>query len=139
MSYFELVELIEELKDKPRNDNDFNTINQNSLNFSGNILLRFIDKITIFIINRLDKACHKLVESFSNFRPTEEINLELIEFNKEIEYLKKYANLNVFPNEVKNNITNIIDIKRKDLFDHLLEFSNAISNDELTNIINSYK
>ncbi len=139
MSYFELVELIEELKDKPRNDNDFNTINQNSLNFNGNILLRFIDKITIFIINRLDKDCRKLVESFSNFRPTEEINLELIEFNKEIEYLKKYANLNVFPNEVKNNITNIIDIKRKDLFDHLLEFSNAISNDELKNIINSYK
>ena len=139
MTYFELVEVFDNLINKPRDENIFNKIEDASRDFNGNILGRFIDRIKIFINTRLDKDIFKISESIYKSQSVEELNLDLIEFMKEINYLKEFSNFSILPVDEKNNINVIIDKRKEDVINNLLEISNNLSNDELINLIKSYK
>ncbi len=139
MTYFELVEVFDNLINKPRDENIFNKIEDASRDFNGNILGRFIDRIKIFINARLDKDIFKISESIYKSQSVEEFNLDLIEFMKEINYLKEFSKFSILPVDEKNNINVIIDKRKEDVINNLLEISNSLSNDVLINLIKSYK
>ncbi len=139
MTYFEIVEYINSLKDKPRNNSNLVILNSNKINLSGNIEKRLIDHITSLIVYRLDVIDQHLVNFILENGNIDEFSLRLVELKNEIEYLKKFA-LPCFSDDGKNTVLSEINNNVNVIYDDLLSCAEKSSNkDQLLMIIKNNK
>ena len=135
MTYFDVVFSLY----KNENDNrDITLINNlNTLSFKGNVLYRFIDHLNDFILKRLNNMEERLTKSILNYNQVDEFNLEILNFNKEINYLFQFSNIRMIPEDEKNKIKKLINENVSIIIDNLMFYAKKDPNNEiLVKIIN---
>ena len=135
MTYFDVVFSLY----KNENDNrDITLINNlNTLSFKGNVLYRFIDHLNDFILKRLNNMEERLTKSILNYNQVDEFNLEILNFNKEINYLFQFSNIKMIPDDEKNKIKKLINENVSIIIDNLMFYAKKDPNNEiLVKIIN---
>ena len=135
MTYFDVVFSLY----KNENDNrDITLINNlNTLSFKGNVLYRFIDHLNDFVLKRLNNMEERLTKSILNYNQVDEFNLEILNFNKEINYLFQFSNIKMIPDDEKNKIKKLINENVSIIIDNLMFYAKKDPNNEiLVKIIN---
>ena len=135
MTYFDVVFSLY----KNENDNrDITFINNlNTLSFKGNVLYRFIDHLNDFILKRLNNMEERLTKSILNYNQVDEFNLDILNFNKEINYLFQFSNIKMIPDDEKNKIKKLINENVSIIIDNLMFYAKKDPNNEiLIKIIN---
>lgn len=135
MTYFDVVFSLY----KNENDNrDITLINSlNTLSFKGNVLYRFIDHLNDFILKRLNNMEERLTKSILNYNQVDEFNLNILNFNKEINYLFQFSNIKMIPDDEKNKIKKLINENVSIIIDNLMFYAKKDPNNEiLIKIIN---
>lgn len=135
MTYFDVVFSLY----KNENDNrDITLINSlNTLSFKGNVLYRFIDHLNDFILKRLNNMEERLTKSILNYNQVDEFNLDILNFNKEINYLFQFSNIKMIPDDEKNKIKKLINENVSIIIDNLMFYAKKDPNNEiLVKIIN---
>ena len=135
MTYFDVVFSLY----KNENDNrDITLINNlNTLSFKGNVLYRFIDHLNDFILKRLNNMEERLTKSILNYNQVDEFNLDILNFNKEINYLFQFINIKMIPDDEKNKIKKLINENVSIIIDNLMFYAKKDPNNEiLVKIIN---
>lgn len=135
MTYFDVVFSLY----KNENDNrDITLINNlNTLSFKGNVLYRFIDHLNDFILKRLNNMEERLTKSILNYNQVDEFNLDILNFNKEINYLFQFSNIKMIPDDEKNKIKKLINENVSIIIDNLMFYAKKDPNNEiLVKIIN---
>lgn len=135
MTYFDVVFSLY----KNENDNrDITLINSlNTLSFKGNVLYRFIDHLNDFILKRLNNMEERLTKSILNYNQVDEFNLDILNFNKEINYLFQFSNIKMIPDDEKNKIKKLINENVSIIIDNLMFYAKKDPNNEiLIKIIN---
>ena len=135
MTYFDVVFSLY----KNENDNrDITLINNlNTLSFKGNVLYRFIDHLNDFILKRLNNMEERLTKSILNYNQVDEFNLDILNFNKEINYLFQFSNIKMIPDDEKNKIKKLINENVSIIIDNLMFYAKKDPNNEiLIKIIN---
>lgn len=135
MTYFDVVFSLY----KNENDNrDIILINNlNTLSFKGNVLYRFIDHLNDFILKRLNNMEERLTKSILNYNQVDEFNLDILNFNKEINYLFQFSNIKMIPDDEKNKIKKLINENVSIIIDNLMFYAKKDPNNEiLVKIIN---
>lgn len=135
MTYFDVVFSLY----KNENDNkDITLINNlNTLSFKGNVLYRFIDHLNDFFLKRLNNMEERLTKSILNYNQVDEFNLDILNFNKEINYLFQFSNIKMIPDDEKNKIKKLINENVSIIVDNLMFYAKKDPNNEiLVKIIN---
>lgn len=135
MTYFDVVFSLYKIE----NDNrDITLINNlNTLSFKGNVLYRFIDHLNDFILKRLNNMEERLTKSILNYNQVDEFNLDILNFNKEINYLFQFSNIKMIPDDEKNKIKKLINENVSIIIDNLMFYAKKDPNNEiLVKIIN---
>ena len=135
MTYFDVVFSLY----KNENDNrDITLINSlNTLSFKGNVLYRFIDHLNDFVLKRLNNMEERLTKSILNYNQVDEFNLDILNFNKEINYLFQFSNIKMIPDDEKNKIKKLINENVSIIIDNLMFYAKKDPNNEiLVKIIN---
>ena len=139
MTYFDIVEYINSLKEKPRNNGNLSVLTSNKINLSGNIERRLIDHINSLIVYRLNIIDQQLVDFILGNGNIDEFSLRLVELKNEIEYLKKFA-LPYFSNDGKNTVLSKINNNVNIIYDDLLSCAErSLNKDQLLIIIKNNK
>lgn len=103
MTYFEWVEILENLKTSPRDDNLINNLYSQKIDLVGNILYRFIVHINDTVRTRLKNSLDSILLKMNTiYNDINSLSLEVINIKKELMFCKKLMNLPVIPEENRN-------------------------------------
>mgnify|MGYP004602012183 CR=1 FL=1 len=129
MTYFDVIDSLY----KNENDNrDITLINNlNTLSFKGNVLYRFIDHLNDFVLKRLNNMEERLTKSILNYNQVDEFNLDILNFNKEINYLFQFSNIKMIPDDEKNKIKKLINENVSIIIDNLMFYAKKDPNNEI--------
>lgn len=135
MTYFDVVFSLYKNENDNRNITLINSLN--TLSFKGNVLYRFIDHLNDFILKRLNNMEERLTKSILNYNQVDEFNLDILNFNKEINYLFQFSNIKMIPDDEKNKIKKLINENVSIIIDNLMFYAKKDPNNEiLIKIIN---
>ena len=103
MTYFEWVEILENLKTSPRDDNLINNLYSQKIDLVGNILYRFIVHVNDTVRTRLKNSLDSILLKMNTiYNDINSLSLEVINIKKELMFCKKLMNLPVIPEENRN-------------------------------------
>lgn len=103
MTYFEWVEILENLKISPRDDNLINNLYSQKIDLVGNILYRFIVHVNDTVRTRLKNSLDSILLKMNTlYNDINSLSLEVINIKKELMFCKKLMNLPVIPEENRN-------------------------------------
>ena len=103
MTYFEWVEILENLKTSTRDDNLINNLYSQKIDLVGNILYRFIIHVNDTVRTRLKNSLDSILLKMNTiYNDINSLSLEVINIKKELMFCKKLMNLPVIPEENRN-------------------------------------
>jgi hypothetical protein len=103
MTYFEWVEILENLKTSPRDDNLITNLYSQKIDLVGNILYRFIIHVNDTVRTRLKNSLDSILLKMNTiYQDTNALSLEVINIKKELLFCKKLMTLPVIPEENRN-------------------------------------
>lgn len=103
MTYFEWIEILENLKTSPRDENLINNLYNQKIDLIGNILYRFIVHVNDTVRTRLKTSLDGILSKMNTiYNDTNALSLEVINIKKELLFCKKIMNLPVIPEENRN-------------------------------------
>ena len=103
MTYFEWIEILENLKTSPRDENLINNLYNQKIDLIGNILYRFIVHVNDTVRTRLKTSLDGILLKMNTiYNDTNALSLEVINIKKELLFCKKIMNLPVIPEENRN-------------------------------------
>jgi len=103
MTYFEWIEILENLKTSPRDDNLITNLYSQKIELVGNILYRFIIHVNDTVRTRLKNSLDSILLKINTiYKDTNALSLEVINIKKELLFCKKLMNLPVIPEENRN-------------------------------------
>lgn len=129
MSYFDVINSLSNIENGNRDVVLIN--NLNSLSFKGNVLYRFIDHLNDFILVRLNNMEKRLTSVILNYNQIDEFNLEILNFNKEINYLFQFCNIKMIPDDEKNKMRKLVNENVSIIVDNLKFYANKDTNNEI--------
>ena len=131
MTYFELVNFLDDIKDLPRNRDIINKLDNANVNLEGNVLIRFIDHLQIFLVHRINIKEDYIFDVLRKMNEIEEFNMSLIDFKEEINYLYCFVNLRFIPNENKKELDKVIKENISIIKDNLLDLVKNFNDSEM--------
>jgi len=103
MTYFEWIEILENLKTSPRDDNLITNLYSQKIELVGNILYRFIIHVNDTVRTRLKNSLDSILLKINTiYKDTNALSLEVINIKKELLFCEKLMNLPVIPEENRN-------------------------------------
>lgn len=129
MSYFDVINSLSNIENGNRDVVLIN--NLNFLSFKGNVLYRFIDHLNDFILVRLNNMEKRLTSVILNYNQIDEFNLEILNFNKEINYLFQFCNIKMIPDDEKNKMRKLVNENVSIIVDNLKFYANKDTNNEI--------
>ena len=120
-TYFEWVQAIEYIKDKPQNDLYIETLRKGTLDTSGELIYKIGQELGNVIKYRTEKT----IASFTDYLRTgidyNGLSLQIIKVRKEFNYSKKLVYLNIFPRDLSDKLADIIQKNADQLQNTLVE------------------
>ena len=103
MTYFEWIEILENLKTSPRDDSLITNLYSQKIDLVGNILYRFIIHVNDTVRTRLKNSLDSILLKMNTlYQDTNALSLEVINIKKELLFCKKLMTLPVIPEENRN-------------------------------------
>lgn len=139
MTYEEWLNIIEELKSTSTNLEKLSIIKSAEINNNINSLL--IPKLENLVRERLSNQISKIIKELSNiFEDINYLDLTLLNFQKELSFLKELCSIKQFPLEKQNELKEMLKKESLNVFDILnKEALIADHTGALTTIINNYR
>lgn len=112
MTYYEWVELFDEIKKNPRNDKYIDLLRTKKVSYKGNIETLFSNHIVEIINERLLNVINKLLTTAKTTTIDINIlNIEIQEIKKEIKYLNDIISLEFIPTSKRENLKKYLSNK----------------------------
>ena len=73
----------------------------------------------------------RLTKSILNYNQVDEFNLDILNFNKEINYLFQFSNIKMIPDDEKNKIKKLINENVSIIIDNLMFYAKKDPNNEI--------
>lgn len=123
-TYNEYINALEYLKKSSRNPRNVDIINQSTLEVDDTLRYRLANNIMDLIVFRLNKAVKTINDEFEYGLVKEDsLVINLFEVNREINYLLKYAKLDIFNDDIKTKINDFIIENANKIQDKLLDIT----------------
>ena len=132
-SYFEWVNFLEYIKDKPRNDLYIDTLNKGRMDADTNLLLKLASEIENIISYRMQKELTSFTEYLKSGMDYNGLSLELIKLKKELVFDKKLANIKIFNDNIKLGLTNKVQKEADTIQNVLLDKTKNIDRSGMMN------
>ncbi|MBR4230972.1 MAG: hypothetical protein IKR74_02305 [Bacilli bacterium] len=117
MTYYELVNYLDDMITSPISDNDIDKIANADISLNGRRYDRFIVQVNYFMTERLGYILDNTISKIKNSTfSSDELALEMSIINNEIKLLKKFINVKhikeenreAFKLSLKNNVNNML-------------------------------
>ncbi|MBP5684378.1 MAG: hypothetical protein J6X02_03880 [Bacilli bacterium] len=133
-SYYEWVECLNYIKDKPRNDLYIDTLKKGRLDADNNLLMKLIKELANIISYRIENTINDFMEYLQGGVDYNGLSLEIISVRKEFNYAKKLVYINIIPKNISENLANTIQLKANQIQEVL---ENKTQNADRSGILNS--
>lgn len=132
-SYFEWVQFLEYIKDKPRNDLYIETLNKGTMDADNTLLLRLSNEIESVINYRMQKELNSFTQYLKTNIDYNGLSLELIKLKKELIFDKKMVNIKIFNDSIKEKLTSNVQKQADTIQNVLLERTKNIDKSGMMN------
>lgn len=121
MTYYEWVNYIEGLTNKSITDEDIKKINESTLDYSADMMVRITDHYINVILKKLNEAEDNLINNLNKIKSPHELTLQINDIKETLKDVNKLLTIKLFDEELlnylKENIFNYsngyIDIIKK--------------------------
>ena len=138
MTYYEWVELFDEIKKSPRNQKYIDILKTKKVNYTGNIETLFSNHIVEIINERLKRIIVDFINKTKTARfDINTLGIEINEVKKEIKYLNDIISLDIVPENKRKNMKRYLMNYAKKVESSIKESFNNVTNAEVLTMINN--
>ena len=133
-TYYEWIQAIDYIKDKPQNDLYIETLRKGTLETDNLIINKIGRELASVIQYRTEKTISSFMEYLKSGVDYNGLSLEIIKVRKEFNYSKKLVYLKIFPRDLSDKIAAVIQDNADKLQEILVE---KTKNADRSGILNS--
>ncbi len=107
-TYYEWIQAINYIKDKPQNDLYIETLKKGTLDASDDVIMKICRELSDVIRYRTEKTISSFMEYLKTGVDYNGLSLQIIKVRKEFNYSKKLVYLDIFPKDLRDRIADLI-------------------------------
>ena len=120
-TYYEWIQAINYIKDKPQNDLYIETLRKGTLDTSDELIYKLGLELGNVIKYRMEKTIASFTEYLRTGVDYNGLSLQIIKVRKEFNYSKKLVYLSIFPKDLSNKLADVIQRNADQLQNTLVE------------------